>query len=116
MRYQGEIVSKLKPVRVTFYRLYEEQEFDGTLSIVLYQCDKELPPSRKDSSVRELGTLRCNLDVQFWELQDYWSQRAERVKKLEFEIELAPSGASVEFVLYVNGRKQTGENGKVRFV
>jgi hypothetical protein len=116
MRYQGETVSKMKPVSARWYRLYEEWEFDGTLSVTLYQCEDEVPPTRKTRSVQELGTLRCDLDVRYSELPDFESKQGVKMKQLTYRIDLVPSGGSVEFVLYVDGRKQGSQSAKIRFL
>lgn len=115
MRYQGETVAKIQPVSASWYRLYEEREFDGTLSVTLYQCEDEIPPTRNTRSVQKLGTLRCDLDVRYSELPDFESKSGVKTKKLNFRIDLVPSGASVEFVLYVDGRKQGSQSAKIRF-
>ncbi|KAH6647235.1 hypothetical protein BKA67DRAFT_429649 [Truncatella angustata] len=111
---RGDMVSKSKPVRSSWFRLYGERDFSRTLSIVLYQCDDEVPPGRKTPDVRELGTLSCTLDVGYADLPDFGRKSWLNTKKLDFEIELVPSGASVEFILYFNGRKQTGPSAKFR--
>ena len=115
MIYQGEIVSKIKPVSASWYRLYEEWEFDGTLSVALYQCEDEVPPTRNIRSVQRLGTLRCDLDVQYSDLPDFESKNGAKTKKLSYTIDLVPSGASFEFVLYLDGRKQGSQSAKIHF-
>lgn len=84
--------------------------------MVLYQCDDEVPPDRKTSSVQQLGTFRCDLDVAYSDLPDFESKNGVLMKELEFEIEMVPTGASVEFVMYVDGKKQGGEGAKIDFV
>lgn len=109
------MVSKIKPLRASWYRLYTEQEFNGTCSVKLYQCEDKTPPTRLTASVQTLGTLRCDLDVRYSALPDFASKTGMMMKRLDYEIELVPSGASVEFVLYVSGRKQGSESAKIRF-
>jgi hypothetical protein len=41
----------------------------------------------------------------FEDLNDYDSPSGKRVKKIDFDIEMVPSGASVEFSVYESGRK-----------
>jgi hypothetical protein len=108
-------VFKLKPVRTSWYTLYETSDFDGTFTVELFQCEDEAPPERKVSSVQALGTLYCNLDVQYSELPDFYSKTGVMVKRLNYEVELVPSGASVEFVLYYNGRKQGSKSASIHF-
>ena len=113
---QGELVSKIKPVSASWYRLYEEWEFDGTLSVALYQCEDEVPPTtRIIRSVQRLGKLCCNLDVQYSDLPDFKSKNGVKTKKLSFRIDSVPSGATIEFILYVGGRKQGSESAKILF-
>ncbi|KAI1873113.1 uncharacterized protein JN550_003366 [Neoarthrinium moseri] len=82
----------------------------------LRRCDDEAPPTRKIDNVRKLGEICCNLDVQFSDLPYHSKDEFGTVtKRLNFDIELVPSGASVEFVLYVNGRKQGSEYAKIDF-
>ena len=109
------MVSKIKPHRAGWYNLYTRPEFDGTCSVELYWCEDETPPTRFTASVQTLGTLRCDLDVQYSDLPDFESATGVMVKKLSYEVELVPSGASVEFVLYVGGRKQGSKSAKIRF-
>lgn len=115
MRHQGETVSKIKPVSASWYRLYEEWEFDRTLSLELYQCEDEVPPTRYIHSVQRLGTLCCDLDVQYADLPDFKSKTGVKMKKLAYKVEMVPSGASIEFVLYVDGRKQGSQGAKIHF-
>jgi hypothetical protein len=115
MECQGEMASNIKPLRATWYMFYEREQFNGTCSVDLYQCEDEVPPTRCTPSVRTLGKLSCGLDVEYSDLPDFKSKTGVMMKKLEFELELVPSGASVEFVLYVDGRKQGSERAKIRF-
>ncbi|KAI1746422.1 hypothetical protein F4680DRAFT_401390 [Xylaria scruposa] len=112
---RGQDVPKLKPVRRSFYQLVEKASFDGTLTIWFYQCDDEVPPDRRTLSVDILGMLECNVDVLYSDLPDFESKTRESWKKLSYEIEMVPSGASVEFAIYIDGRKQGGKSVKFSF-
>ncbi|KAH8203365.1 hypothetical protein TruAng_002460 [Truncatella angustata] len=113
---RGDLVSKMEPVRHSYYRIYEEELFGKFFTLNLYQCDDEAPPARITNSVRKLGELSCKLDVGFSDLPDYPRKGSgPATKRLKLDIELVPSGASVEFVLYVYGRKQGGEHAKICF-
>ncbi|KAK3946034.1 hypothetical protein QBC46DRAFT_370658 [Diplogelasinospora grovesii] len=113
---RGEMTSNIKPLRASWCRLYKKKEFNGTCSVHLYQCEDEVPPTRYTPSVRTLGKFSSDLDVEYSDLPDFKSKTGVMMKKLEFELELVPSGASVKFVLYVDGRKQRGESAQIRFV
>ncbi|TGJ86878.1 hypothetical protein E0Z10_g1906 [Xylaria hypoxylon] len=112
---RGQIVSRTEPVRMPWYNTYKPWKFDGTLSVILFQCNDEVPPNRKTSSVQQLGTLRCNLDILYSDLPKFRNHQGDRMKKLNFELEMVPSGASVEFVLYADGRKQGSKSVKISF-
>ncbi len=90
--------------------MYEKSEFNGTYSIRLHSCEDEEPPERNIASVKELGKIYCKLDVQYSDLPDFHSRTGRMTKVLNYEIESVPSGASVEFILYIGGRKQGGES------
>jgi hypothetical protein len=114
MRYQGEMVSNIRPVRFPWYQLLEETDFTGTFSVDLYECEAEVPPTRCTSTVRKVGEISCDLTVKYSDLRNFKSKTGIRMKKLQYEIELVPSGASVEFVIYVDGIKQEGKCAKIR--
>ncbi|KAJ2997102.1 hypothetical protein NUW58_g769 [Xylaria curta] len=111
---RGQNASKTKPVRASWCSLYRQCEFNGTLRLTLFECDERIPPSRKSSNVKPVGTLCCKLDIQYSDLPEFDSKAGGVVKILQYEIELVPSGASIEFVLYVDGRKQGGQSVKIR--
>jgi hypothetical protein len=116
MRHQGEKVSGVRPVRFSWSELLEEKDFTGTHSVDLYECESEVPPTRWTSTVRKFGEISCNLTVKYSDLPDFKSKTGAVIKELIYEIELVPSGASVEFVIYVGGIKQEGKCTKIRFV
>lgn len=65
--------------------------------------------------MKPLGDVNCKLDIPFSALEDWKSPTGEKMKKMLFEVEMIPSGASVEFVVYIDGRKQGAQNANVRF-
>ncbi|TRX93941.1 hypothetical protein FHL15_005019 [Xylaria flabelliformis] len=113
---RGQEVHKLKPVRRSFYNFVEKASFDGTMTIWFYQCEDEVPPDRATLSVDILGTLQCNVDVLYSELPGFENITGDSWKKLIYEVEMVPSGASVEFAIYIDGRKQGGKSVKFSFL
>ena len=106
-------MSKLRPVRHSWYNLWAERR--KTLFVDLYQCEDEVPPTRCTANVKRLGTLQCNVDVEYKDLPYFESKRGRMMRKLSYEIELVPSGASAEFFVYVNGEKQDSKGTKIHF-
>lgn len=115
MGHQGQIVSTMEPIRIPWQNLYEAGQFHKAISVRLFHCFDEVPPIRKTTNVKRLGTLTCALDVNYSELPKFKSKKSVMVRKLGYEIELIPSGASVQFVLYVGGRKQGSEKVDISF-
>ncbi|KAH8647092.1 hypothetical protein BGZ60DRAFT_521403 [Tricladium varicosporioides] len=111
---RGENVSKKDPVRKSYYRTYRK-DFGGTWEVSLLQCEEVTAPTRKTAEVKTSCTISCTLDKPFSSLQDFVNERGEKMKKLSFEVEMVPSGASLEFVVYIDGRRQGAQNASVHF-
>lgn len=111
---QGQDVPECKPVRSPFYHLlYPGQT--PRVSLDLVECERPDAPTRKTSAVTPLCTLSFKVDLEREELQEFTNSNCARYHKLSFEVEMIPAGASVEFVVYVDGRKQGARNVNVRF-
>ncbi|KAL6918247.1 hypothetical protein FSHL1_009674 [Fusarium sambucinum] len=106
---KGQNVQKNEPLRKSFWRTfqdeseYDEYLYDSTEHIV--QCDLECPPDMKNHLVTKFCGIEIALRKDFEDLNDYDSPSGMIVKKIDFDIEMIPSGASVEFSVYENGRK-----------
>ena len=112
---QGENVSKKEPVRKSYYLTYQN-DFGGSFSVTMLQCDDKVAPVRKTKSVIRLCKIDCTIDVPFSQLDDGVNQKTgKKIKKLNFDLEMVPSGASVEFVVYVNGKRQGSQNAAISF-
>lgn len=99
-------MSTKAPVSRIWHVFYEtDSKFDGTFKVTICQCQEDTPPTRKNGSVKTWATINCSIEVPFWELEDYWNTAGVRVKKLDYYVEMVPSGASVEFAVVVNGKK-----------
>lgn len=104
---KGDNVSKTNPVRHPFYKLHKSDP--GRLfSTTLYQCEDVTPPDRCIASVTKLCELSRTHDAPFSTWEDFTNPSGKKMKKLNFEIEMIPSGASLEFAVYVQGRRQGG--------
>ncbi|KAL4917369.1 hypothetical protein BDW62DRAFT_183956 [Aspergillus aurantiobrunneus] len=112
---RGDNVSTTDPIRHNFYRLYRK-DFGGFFAVELFECEDHDPPSRAEKSVTPHCTIDCTLDVPFESLEDFTSaETGSRMKKLSFDLEMVPSGATVQFVVYIDGRRQGSQNANVRF-
>lgn len=98
------------------YRFIYQEDFGGKFSVQMSQCGEKHTPERETASVQKLCRIDCKLDVPFSDLPTHTSESGKEYKSLDFELEMVPSGASVEFVVYVNGRKQGAQNAAVQFL
>jgi len=111
---QGENVSKKDPVQSTFYKLHRTDP-GRDFTIEFYQCHDSDAPTRRTSSVVPLCALKCTNDKPFSEYDDYVNSKGEVMKKFDYMVEMVPSGAAVEFVVYHGQKKLGTQNTKVMF-
>ncbi|KAJ5747486.1 uncharacterized protein N7511_009182 [Penicillium nucicola] len=112
---KGENMSKLDPVRHPWSR-YVKRNHRGSLNDGLYQCASSDPPQRMNDTVKLLCDLKWTPDVEISSLKDFTSADGNRrLKVLEYDIEMVPSGASMDFTFYVNHRKQASHNVKAEY-
>ncbi|KAM0240125.1 hypothetical protein ACHAP5_008045 [Fusarium lateritium] len=112
---KGENVSTKELVSHEFYNLYEEGDFNGSFELELYQCDEDSPPSRRESSVKGFTKIECKIDISWSDLEDYQNAKGANFKKLCFDVRMVPSGASVEFAVFANGKRIGGSNINVHY-
>ncbi|KAL4807449.1 hypothetical protein BDV18DRAFT_167977 [Aspergillus unguis] len=112
---RGDNVSTTDPVRFNFYRLYR-QDFGGKFGVELYSSEEADVPTRLQKGVTRHCKIDCTLDVPFSSLEDFRSAgTGEWMKRMSFDLEMVPSGATVGFVVYVEGRRMGGQNATVVF-
>ncbi|KOC12074.1 hypothetical protein AFLA70_48g004071 [Aspergillus flavus AF70] len=114
---KGDDVFKAEPVRHEFYRTYADKtEFTDSLTETILQCDDDKPPSRRNSSVKELCKIRINRrHVSFNSLEDYMGKNGQHLKKWVYDIEMVPSGASNEFAVIYQGKRLGSEKADIEF-
>ncbi|KAL0769494.1 hypothetical protein CaCOL14_008802 [Colletotrichum acutatum] len=111
---RGEIVSQMKPVQFSYYEIYKK-DVGGHFSVGICECDAVEVPDRRTFQVNDFCYIDCKLDVPFSSLPDIMTIDGTMAKKMTYVVEMIPSGASVEFAVYINGRKQGSHNACVRF-
>ncbi|TLS24218.1 hypothetical protein PpBr36_08383 [Pyricularia pennisetigena] len=113
---KGQSVSSKKPVRHKFYELLNpDTGLKPSIEIELYQCDREKPPPRKEDCVKLSCKMSFTLDVRPADLEPWANSKGKKFKKFSYEIEMIPSGASPQFVFWVNGRKQGSHNAHITY-
>ncbi|KAI1451648.1 actin-like ATPase domain-containing protein [Annulohypoxylon moriforme] len=108
---KGDDVAKTNPIRASWSTTYKTP-FRKTLSTEVYQCTDVKAPSRGTSSVSTLCRIEWVPDVSWEDLKWRTSRTGKKFKQLDYQIEFKPLGATAEFAVYIEGRKQKG-NGSV---
>jgi hypothetical protein len=111
---KGENVSKKDPIKYNFYYLYSEDP-GSKFMVNMRQCEDDVPPSQAGPTVADSCTITWTMLTPFALLPDYTNSAGEILKKLEFDLEMIPSGASIEFAVFIDGKRQGGSNTSVRF-
>ncbi|KAI1414508.1 actin-like ATPase domain-containing protein [Hypoxylon sp. FL1857] len=109
---KGDDVSKSEPVRAEWYRNYEGG-FGKAMKQTIYQCADEVAPGRMNGEVKVLCDIEWVPDVSFEELEWKTNSSGKRYKRLDYAIEFIPLGATAEFAVYIDGRKQKGKGSIV---
>lgn len=81
----------------------------------IYQCEDDEPTTRFTKSMKKLCTVKYTLDVAYSSLKDHTGANGKRLKKLEYDLEMIPSGASNEFRILYNGKELGSHNVSADF-
>ncbi|KUI73911.1 hypothetical protein VM1G_09601 [Cytospora mali] len=112
----GDKISKTKAVRHAFSHVLHHEFQVNLIQLFLYQCEDLVAPPHITPNVKRLCTINCNFSVNWSDLPAIRSKKTgELLRRLSFDLEMIPSGASVEFVVYVDGVKQGEQNVQVQF-
>ncbi|KAF4338994.1 actin-like ATPase domain protein [Fusarium beomiforme] len=101
---RGENVSTKEPISQNFYRLYSGS-YNGQWDMELFQCEDDSPPSRIEPTVKRFATIDCRSGKPYSALRHCQNSDGESFKALDFEVRMVPSGASVEFGVFIDGKR-----------
>lgn len=103
----------------SFYQLFSSEdayyEASSEFKAKVKQCDDDTPPSRNTSKVKDLCTITVKLDVPYEALEDFYGAQGKMLKKLDYTVEMVPSGASIDFAVLYDGIKLGSQNARVEF-
>lgn len=68
-------------------------------------CEDESPPTRKTSSVKPLCSFETTIDIPAGTIADWKNPDGKTFKRLDYDLEMVPSGATLDFGLYVKGKR-----------
>lgn len=77
---------------------------------MIYMSLEEVPPTRKDASVREVFKLTWDLQVDWDSLEVFVNDQQKTFRKLEYTVEMKCSAGATVFSIYHGGYKQAGRN------
>lgn len=112
--FQDENVVNKEPVRLNFCKTYRKDP-GRAFTVNLLQCHDATAPTRRTSNVITLCEIKCTIDKPYSAFEDFVNNKGERLKKFSYELEMVPSGAAMEFVVYFDGKKQETQNAKIVF-
>lgn len=92
-----------------------KEEFEKELAESIHQCEDDDPPTRLTRSVKKLCVFKYKLDVTYSSLKDHTGVTGKRTKKLDYDLEMIPSGASNEFRVLYKGEKLGSHNLSTEF-
>ncbi|KAI0972386.1 hypothetical protein F4678DRAFT_430149 [Xylaria arbuscula] len=111
---RGEEVSTKTAVRHSFYNTFTS-DYGGSITVAIEYCEEKTPPLRKTDEVKRMCSIDVHIGIPYAKLKDYSNPNGKVLKRLDYDIEMVPSGASLEFNIYVEGRKMGASNVAVDF-
>lgn len=106
----------MEPEKKFLYQTFASKEdFDLCNEEPIYQCEDDDPPVRLTSSVKKLCMIKVNFAIDYDRLNDFTGQTGKRFKRLDYEMEMVPSGASNEFSIWYEGEKIASQNASIKF-
>ncbi|TID04775.1 hypothetical protein CH35J_003145 [Colletotrichum higginsianum] len=110
---QGMDVSSTQPVRHEYYRLYSSapKEITDTFHVTAISP----APKRQTSDVKRLCDVTWNKMIDFEALPRFTNSLGKVFGKLEFIIEMACAGASIDFTVIHDGKRVCSKNVEVDF-
>ncbi|TLS21543.1 uncharacterized protein PpBr36_10253 [Pyricularia pennisetigena] len=103
-------------LRTQFYHVCDfGTTLPTTMEISLYDCDDPVAPIRRTDVVKSMCTITFESKVNKEDYSQLTNKLGKRYRRLDYEIEMVPQGASVEFGVYIGGRKLGAQSVNVRF-
>ena len=115
--WQGDKISKAEPKRHPFSFTFKgSDELSKGGRIEICECEDNIPPSRRTANVTPLCTLRFEWDRSYDELEDFVAENGRKLKILNYDIEMVPSGASVVLRAKGHGIELSSRDVQIRLM
>jgi hypothetical protein len=106
----------MNPVSRSWVRYYDSaSDYNHKLNLAIYQCNDDKPPSRLIESVKPFCEASFKIETPYIGLADHVTTGGNHVKMLEFDIQMIPSGASIEFVVLHKGKRVGSQSIDIKF-
>ncbi|OCK99574.1 actin-like ATPase domain-containing protein [Cenococcum geophilum 1.58] len=114
---KGTDISSQEPIRLQYARVFQRPSelACNQFSISLNHSETQDPPIRKTGEVLRLCDITVRLETPFEKLPIYINRLGHHCRKIAFEIEMTSSGGSLDFVAYIDGKKQGQRNVNVMY-
>ncbi|KAK0636532.1 hypothetical protein B0T17DRAFT_571447 [Bombardia bombarda] len=112
---EGDDISSKKPIKKTLHRLYNLGEKTVKTSSKIYYSTVSPPSPRFNKSVVQLCTIQWDTQIDVHSLPTFTNSLGEVFYELQYEIEMTCSGASVDFAVYFQGKRQGSKNVGVKY-
>ncbi|KAK7721306.1 hypothetical protein SLS64_001602 [Diaporthe eres] len=80
------------------------------IETTIYMSLAEVPPARKDDTVREVFKLTWDIQIDWDSLEVFVNDQQKSFRKLEYTVEMKSSAGATVFSIYHGGYKQAGRN------
>lgn len=105
---QGQDVYVDRNPRIKFTKFLAEPP--KKIESAIYVSLADVPPDRKDESVREAFRLTWDMQIDWESLPLFINNQQKTFRKLEYEVEMKCSAGATSFAIYHGGYKQVGRN------
>ncbi|KAI9149947.1 Heat shock 70 kDa protein 12B [Paramyrothecium foliicola] len=115
---KGQHVDSSEPLEYRCGRhwSYDPKDYSGIQTVSFIHCDDEDPPLVSTAStVTTICALKCRLGVPHEALADHTTPAGKLVKEATFIVKITPSGATMEFSVYYDGKLLESKDVDVEF-
>jgi hypothetical protein len=81
----------------------------------LYQSAVENAPTRKTREVERLCIITCLCETPYDQLPIFTNACKETFRRLSYDVEMTSTGASLDWAVYIDGKKQGQKNVEVQY-
>ncbi|KAK3398281.1 hypothetical protein B0T20DRAFT_498078 [Sordaria brevicollis] len=112
---EGEDISTKKPLKRWFYRTFSPHDTSTVLKEDVYLTTVFPPPDRNVPPVQLLCSITWDAVINISSLPRHTNSSGRVYYQLDYEIEMACSGSSIDFAVIYKGKRQGSKNVAVKY-